>query len=224
VALASGAATLVVLTMAGSDLRTTYLPELSIDRVLLVAVAFAFGTALVTYLPHRWWSAAPLLALAFSATWFVNPIQVGSADLTSGEAASTIARVRVAAPDARWATDTIFLDGLMMANAVPTLSGQQWAGPNATNWRLLDPSSAAQSAWNRGSVYIHFSWNPDAAEAQISNSSPDVIDVEIDPCAPALDALGLVYVVSTAELDTYCLTMRATFELGAALNYVYERG
>jgi len=74
--------------------------------------------------------------------WNVNPVLIGLADLRG----SAVARDMLeSGADARehgavWATDDVYVDALLTATGVPSLSSRQLAGPERDAWAQLDPA------------------------------------------------------------------------------------
>ncbi len=222
-AIASAVGCTIVLAMAGSTMREMYIPALSVTRVLVLTLAFALAVGLAVHEAPRAWAALPLVGLALATTAYVNPIQRGFADLTNGEAARTITARHATDPDGRWASDAMTVDAVLLANAVPSLSGQQWVGPVRDAWLRLDPTAAAEEQWNRGSSYILVSWSTDDGPPVITNPSPDVISVALSPCDPVLDTFDVRWVIASGELPASCLVPSGSFSLGAEPRFVYQR-
>ena len=118
-----------------------------------------------------------------------------------------------------WVSDDAFVDSLMIATGVPSLSGRQLAGPNADAWRALDPGGD-EAVWNRGGSFIWFSWSDDP-DLEFSNPSPDVIRVEGSPCTVAERVPELSGVVASHPLHLPCLRADETFTWGGTPRYVY---
>lgn len=217
-------ATLVVTGAAGSVLRAGYLPQLSPAGIWVTAVATAAVAAIAVLWSPRWWSLLPALVAAFVVVAAVNPIQVGFGDLQTGAAANHVREWGGSLPEgAHWATDDFVVDALLMANAQPALSGQQWVGPDVDTWAQLDPEGEFRESWNRGASYIVFAWTP-GAELTVDNAiSPDVIRVSVDPCDPRLTSLDLSLVVSNGLLDGSCLTAVGDIAWGGVTRHVYAR-
>lgn len=219
VAAVSAALSFAVTAVAASDLRDAAVPALTAPAVWATAAltAVVVGIGVAAY-PRRW-ALVPMAEAALVVTLFVNPLQVGFGDLTSGAAATA---VRAAIPAGTWwASDGLASDALLMANGVPAVSGQQWIGPDAAHWRLLDPDGAYEQMWNRGSAYVQFSWEPTGSELTIANPQFDRITVRIDPCDPALRALHVSRILSHGALDAPCLTEVARFRWGPLEHWVY---
>lgn len=223
-ALLAAGGSMLVAGWAGSLLQAETLPGLTTVQVWLSSLLVAAISFTVAWRP-RWWG-GPVAALVCAAAmvWNVNPVLVGLGDLRGSE---TAARVANAGEDARaagdaWVSDDIYVDALLVANAVPSLSGRQLAGPDKAAWEQLDPGAAHEDVWNRGGSFITFDWT-DAAELTFSNPVADVILVSGSPCALAEQWPDLTAVVSAEDLSgSGCLTPDWTFSWDGAERTVYE--
>lgn len=207
---------------AGSLLRSANLPTLSVlsiwtSAVLLAAVVFA-----ITFRARWWVGYAVAVLLAVLLVWRVNPILFGLGDLRGTPAAEQMLEAgdELRADGEAWASDDAFVDSLMLATGVPSLSGRQLAGPDADAWRQLDPDGD-EATWNRGGSFIWFDWTDDE-DLDISNPSPDTILVSGSPCTVAERVPELTGVVASHELDAPCLTETDTFTWGGSPRYVYS--
>jgi hypothetical protein len=222
-----GVVTFFLTAVGGSTFRSAHLPSYRAVYVIGISLVAALALAGVVLLSRKWWSLLPLVLLAAGVTATVSPWQIGFADLRDGQAAQRVdALVADAATERgpqRWATDDIFTDALLMANAVPTVSGQQWAGPDRSSWEILDPDDEEEETWNRAAAYINFAWGPSGSAPTIELGSTDVIVVTIDPCGTAADRLDLEYVVSRTRLARRCLVQQHGFTFGGAERHVYRR-
>jgi hypothetical protein len=197
------------------------MPDYRSVWIFLVAALAALAVGFAIAFANRSWAMVPLLICAACVTGRVMPLQVGFSDLRDGKAAAAVNQVAAAA-EGRWATDDIFVDALLMANAVPSLSGQQTAGPNVAAWQRLAPGQ--QAMWNRGASYVVFHWQEDRDRPTLALPSPDMIDVSIDPCSDVLDRFDVRTIVSSGTLDkSSCLNLRSVIEFGGAPHYVYRR-
>lgn len=219
--LAAGATTLVA-AYAGAFLRAQNLPDLSVRSIWVAAILLAAVVFALAFRP-RWWGgyvAAGLLA--FGLVWNVNPILFGLGDLHDSAVAKamlhegTIAR----ADHTVWATDNIYVDDLLTATAVPSLSSRQLAGPDHNSWAKLDPTLANENVWNRGGSYITFTWT-DAASLTFSNPTLDVISISGSPCAVAQRFPELTNVVAAHPLDLPCLAPVGTFQWSGTEHWRY---
>ncbi len=222
-----GVMTFFLTAVGGSTFRSAHLPSYRAVYVMGVSLVAALALVGVVLLSRKWWSLVPLALLAAGVTATVSPWQIGFADLRNGQAAHRVdALVADAATERgpqRWATDDIFTDALLMANAVPAVSGQQWAGPDRAAWEILDPDDSEEQTWNRGATYINFAWGAPGSPPTIELRSTDFIVVTLDPCGSAAERLALEYVVSRTRLASRCLTQQHGFTFGGAERYVYRR-
>lgn len=207
--------------VGGSSFRQLHMPDYRSVWILLVAALTALAVGCAIAWANRAWAMLPLLIFAAGVTGKVMPVQVGFSDLRDGKAAAVVNREAVAA-GGRWATDDIFVDALLMANAVPSLSGQQTAGPNYAAWQSFAPNQ--RGIWNRGASYVVFQWQENTERPTLALPSPDMINVEIDPCSDVLDRFEVRTIVSSRSLDeSNCLNLRSVIEFGGRPHYVYRR-
>jgi hypothetical protein len=222
-----GVVTFFLTAVGGSTFRSAHLPSYRAVYVIGVSLVAALALAGVVLISRKWWSLVPLAVLAAGVTATVSPWQIGFADLRNGVAAhrvdALVAEASTEQGPQRWATDDIFTDALLVANAVPTVSGQQWAGPDRSSWEILDADDSEEETWNRGATYINFAWGTPGSAPTIELRSTDVIVVTIDPCGTAADRLDLEYVVSRTPLAGRCLVQRHGFTFGGAERHVYRR-
>ncbi len=213
-----------ILTAAGgSQVRQVFIPSLTPTRILLASLVTAVAIAVAVAKPSRSWSLVPLAALACAIGVGVNPLQVGFGDLRDGAAAGEIRAVTAdLRAGERWASDDLYVDALLMSNAAPSLSGQQWMGPDERAWAILDPRGQYRELWNRGAAYVHFGWLPAGTPLRVELPSADVIWVQADPCDARLRRLGLARVVTPGRLDGSCLTLERSIMLGGQPRAIYR--
>jgi hypothetical protein len=213
----------ILTAAAGSQIRQVFILSLTPMRVLLVSILTAIAVAVAVAKPSRSWSLVPLAALAFAIGVGVNPMQVGFGDLRDGAAAG---EVRAATGDLSagewWASDDLYVDALLMSNAAPSLSGQQWIGPDEQAWAILDPPGQYRELWNRGASYVHFGWLPAGSPLRVELPSPDVIWVRADPCDAKLRRLGLARIVASEQMNGNCLTLDRRITFGGRSRAVYR--
>ena len=217
---ALSAAVFVVVVAAGGALQASALPALRPVDVWGTATVAALVLAVVLRFPGRLWAVLPLVLVAALSTYRVNPGVQGVGDLWNSPAAKTVQDLG-ARDDGRWAADRFYIDSLLVANSVPTLSGQQSIGPNGAAWAALDPDGRFREIWNRGASFVTFDWS--TGETSMSLSAPDSVHVSIDPCDKGLDTLGVHYVVVSANIVSPCLAPVLSFTWMAAPRFVYER-
>lgn len=223
VALACAGAVALVAGWAGSLLREGPLPGLGVATIWLTTAVLAAVVLLVTRWPERPHGYVIGLLGAAALVWNVNPVLVGTAELRAGAPAQAMlaAGAQARAAGTVWATDDGYVDALLTATGVPSLSGRQLSGPDVDAWRRLDPGEAARDVWNRGGSFITFHWTT-APELSFANPTADVIQVSGSPCALAAREPELTRVVSSVPLEAACLTPAGDFTWGGAARHVYD--
>lgn len=220
--LVGGVATFVA-AVAGSQLRTVNVPTLPIAAVWLSSLLVGVAVVWITAYPRRWHGYAVAVVLGTLLIWNVNPVLFGLGDLRD----SGVARQMLAEGDAAraqgqvWATDDMYVDALLVATGVPSLSSRQIAGPDPEGWEMLDPSDAAEEVWNRGGSYIVFGWNDDRT-IDLSNPQGDIIQVVTSPCTLAQRVPELGAVIANRQLDDACLDDGTPFEWGGATHWLHR--
>jgi hypothetical protein len=210
--------------IGGSSFRATHLPSYRTVLLIFVSMIVAAALAAAILWARSWWSLLPLAVLACCVTATVNPWQQGFGDLRSGRSAQVVRAVERNLPASdRWASDDLFTDALLMANAVPSVSGQQWVGPNEAMWRRLDPDQGDRTTWNRAATYVTFRWGAPGSATTIALPGTDVVAVTTDPCGPDAAALRIRIVISIAPLARSCLSTAGTIELGGQVRHLYRR-
>jgi hypothetical protein len=217
------AVTTIVAAWGSSRFRLDYLEPIGFLRswgpVVLVAV-------LAALLFTRWRAVAVVTAVVVAVVSgvLVNPLTVGLGALDDSRASALVERLDerfVERGDGAWAADDIYVNGLLNAHGVRSLSS--FNDPVVpSGWRVLDPRGRQEAAWNRF-AYIFFDWSPEQTGVTIENPTQDQISVRIDPCNPRLDRLSLRAVVSEEPLTAACLAERARFRWQGRQFRVYER-
>jgi len=213
----------ILAAWAGSQLRASNVPTLSVTAVWLSSLLLGAVVLAITLRPRQWQGYAAAVALGAVLIWNVNPVLVGLADLRGSDIARQLLDE---APQLReegelWASDDVHVDALLVATGVPSLSSRQIAGPDADAWRLLDPTGASEQVWNRGGSYIAFSWTAGDAIA-FTNPAPDVIQIAVSPCVLHERMPHLDTVVSSTRLTEACVTAGQTFTWNGATRWIYQ--
>jgi hypothetical protein len=223
VTMAAAACCGVATAYGGSSVQVS-LPTMRSAYVLAVAFAVGVLVYLVTRFRDRSWPVVLVVALAAAQVAVANPLIFGFGDLRDSSAARTVAALgkQARAEHSYWVTDSSFTDALFIANGVPTVSGRQISGPNAAEWRKLDPTSKYEQFWNRGSSTVEFGWT-NTSPAQIGLFlSQDHILVHVDPCTLARSGIPIAGIVSSKSLTESCLTARGTIEWDGTTRYLYN--
>jgi hypothetical protein len=224
-AVAAGTAVFFLSAVGGSAFRSAHLPSYRAVDVMAVSLVAGLAVAGAVLAGDRWWSLWPLAVLALCLTAAVSPWQQGFADLRDGEGSVSIREAADQPSDvgARWVSDDIYSDALLMANALPSLSGQQWVGPERRAWRVIDPDESDEQLWNRGAAYVTFAWGPAGSKPAVTLPGTDYIVVTVDPCGDALDRLDVGHLISGRQLTGSCLHEEDSYELGGGTRYIYSR-
>ncbi len=206
--LASGIVIGILTIQSCNQFRLAALPSMSprdvwISAFVGVAVIIIACTARNTAV-----ALLPVLVFSVALVYAANPLMVGTGALTKSPIAVAVHDAS-ASSDGRWASDGIFPDALILAAGAPQLSGQLGPGPNEAAWKILDPQSSMKNEWNRGSAYVTFAWTSSEI-AVVSNPSPDIVQVAISPCAPAIRQLGLEWILTSQTVSAPCVSMTAS--------------
>lgn len=193
---------------------------------LIYASALCVGSVVfsVTIAPTSIWPVALAGALALAGIATAQPMLVGLADLHDSETAK-IMRERGA--EARedgslWVSDRSSFDSLMLANAVPSISGFQRSGPVVEEWERLDPDHEFEDSWNRGGGYLPFRFTP-GEPLSIDDNGFDLTLVSIDPCELAERFPEVGHIASSFPLDTLdCVVPDGEVEWNGAPTYLYR--
>lgn len=208
---------------AGSSLQLEMLPGLTNTMVWVSAIVTAGAVFLLVRWPLSWF--APLVAgvVAVAMTATATPILFGLGDLRTSDTAQKFLEWgdEARADGTVWASDSGYVDSLLMATATPSLSSRQQIGPNVENWLRLDPGGEHEDMWNRGGLHIQFDWN-DSDDLEWSMPSPDMVVISASPCAVAERMPELGNVVSSEPLDGECLTLLDEVQWSGEQHYVYE--
>lgn len=146
--------------------------------------------------------------LAFFISGAVNPINQGIDSYKNNTLIKSIMSVE---SGGKWASDDLYVDAILAANNVESISGQQSTAPDKLKWRILDPTESQIKKWNNGASYIRLAWDNDATNLKISNPGPDQIEIRLNPCDQSLERLGLKYIISRVELNSNCLVQLKNF-------------
>ena len=136
----------------------------------------------------------------------VNPWTVGLGALNKSEAVNTLQEFSREDTSSRWASSGYFVDALIMAAAVPQVSGQQFLAPNKAEWRKIDPKDQFINFWNHGQSYVNFQLAPGYVFT-IWNPSPDVIQIVGDPCDKRFAKIHLDWYLAQGKISSECLTL-----------------
>lgn len=222
--LTAGILTFLISAWSGALLKSSQIPDLRLRYIWLVSILVAALVVLVIARPRRLISLLGLALGAVTVVILTNPIMMGFGELREGRAAELItSESRDADYPVRWASDNLSSDAVLMANAIPSLSGQQWAGPSREAWMVLDPDGNYVEAWNRGTATVVISPTVGLAAPEIEAPHPDLIVVRLDPCDPALDVFQVTHMIASTPTESPCLSRIGEVNLGGATRFMYRR-
>jgi hypothetical protein len=203
-------------TIDGRSAATLTLVALAVASVVSVAATLARGAPGLVVL---------VVVTAIGAA-LVNPLQHGLGPLRDHPAARLGRELRdrpgtgavvVLANDPAGDISPI---AAMTASGADHLSGVNLY-PNVDAWRVLDPTGADRTAWDR---YSNALWGvaPEEAAPRVFLDSEDTVIVMVDPCDPILAGLDVRTVVSAVPLDRWCLVRTDRVGRGAATLFAYR--
>ena len=189
-------------------------------RVLLLIALFGAATWMI--LTSRVvLGLATACALLLFSTARVNPLQVGLGPLTSSPLIAQVERIQSTDRSARWASsnDDPIASAVLTAAGLPLANGVDlYAIPDA--WHRIDPTDAAEQAWNRF-ANVDISIDNSLAEPTIAAVQPDLILITTPSCAGVLQALEVSFVTQMHEVSLPCLRERSR-PATAGERWIYE--
>jgi len=220
--LAASVASAITLA-AGTQMKAFAIPHLTTTEVGAATIGVGLMAFLIVHRPESWITAIVSATLAAAVVWQVNPVQFGLGELRNSDPAL---RLRSEGEIAResdyyWASDMMAVDVLMLANAVPSLSGIMRSGPLTAQWERIDPDQNFEEAWNRGAGYIWFDWAP-GAPTSVSSPGPDVVVLTADPCSLGQAFPELRYITSQDEIEAGCARSTGNFTWSGEVVEIYE--
>jgi hypothetical protein len=222
-ALACAIVCAVVTGVAGVVLRSS-IPPMSVATALVGAIGVGLVVLTTTRYPQQAWPVGLAAASALALVVTVNPVIFGFGDLRDSTTAKALYSVGEQARHngTYWATNSMFLDAVVIANGVPSLSGHQTSGPNIATWHKIDPTDEYKNVWNRGASYLEFQFTETNVPVVSLGSTPDQIIVSVNPCQ--LPSLGFPMsgVISTHQLPNTCLHATMTIRWSGQPAYVYS--
>jgi hypothetical protein len=208
---------------AASSLQQSYLPLMTRSSIAAAALAVGLCVLFATKYASKIWPLVLTTALATLPVIGANPLIFGLGDLRDSETATYLRSEgkQAAASDGVWASDFGTFDTVMLANGVPSLSGLQRSGPDAEQWRKLDPDARHANEWNRGGGFIHFEWMT-GGPLMFETPAPDTTIVRADPCDLKTHWPNLQAISSTRSLEAACLLPERTLSWSGKEFFVYK--
>lgn len=199
------------------------MPRLGNIRITIACISIAVIAFLLVLEKTRTVGVIGIALFSVVLTISVNPIQRNLDGLATGDVSLKLNEL--AAKGGLWASDDPIIDALLMANAIPALSGLQLTGPNIENWNMLDPNSNYKDAWNRGVSSVTFDWQQEESVV-INAPNSDVITVGTNPCVLSKTFPELTFIASKNILLFPCLSKVSQFYQKGKIKHIYviERG
>lgn len=149
------------------------------------------------------------LVLAVSSVT-INPLQRGLDPITRAPLLAQIDAVRVSHTSGRWVSTPGDEPGfaILAASGAAAASGTSWYA-DAPRWRRLDPSPAAERVWNRFAYVSVFIEDRTTGPVLRVGTTEDVVEVHLGSCDPALQRLGIRYLIATGPQGAACLRLLA---------------
>lgn len=196
----------------------------AIDLRLAGAAIAVVLAGLITSLGRR--PVVGLTVLALFGAWqasLVNPVQDGIAPLTASRLRAAVDAARRAdAGDAGWIVfgRDLTVTGTITAAGVNNVSGVS-PYPDEASWRLLDPSLASVTQWNRY-AHVFFSAGGPGTTPTFALGAADDLVVTVDPCSPAVRDLGVSFAVAVGFELAPCARPLARLPWGESFVVVYR--
>jgi hypothetical protein len=206
------------LTLISGRQMQEVVPRLGNIRITVACISIALIAFLLVLERTRTVGVVGIALFSLVLTISVNPIQRNLDGLATGDVSLELNEL--ATEGGLWASDDPFIDALLMANAIPALSGMQLTGPNFEKWNLLDPNSTYEDAWNRGVSSVTFDWQQEESVV-INAPNPDVITVGTNPCVLSKAFPEINFITSKNELVFPCLSKVSQFYQKGKIKHIY---
>ena len=193
-------------------------PRLGNIRITIACISITVIVFLLVLEKTRTVGVIGIALFSLVLTISVNPIQRNLDGLATGDVSLELNEL--AAEGGLWASDDPFIDALLMANAIPALSGLQLTGPNIEKWKVLDSSSTYEDAWNRGVSSVTFDWQQEQSVV-INAPNSDVITVGTNPCVLSKTFPELTFIASKNVLLFPCLSKVSEFYQKGKIKHIY---
>lgn len=118
-------------------------------------------------------------------------------------------------------TGSPFARGIVTATGVNHLTSAS-PYPDVDSWLVLDPRREHEEVWNRYAT-VSFELGPKGSDPVFTLVTPDGFSVEVDPCDPRLERLGVDLFITENQVAQECATFIQEARLGASLFRIYER-
>lgn len=160
-----------------------------------------------------------IISIATSAQ--INPLHRSVAAITDNRLSREIRNFE--GPDGRhWISfsGTAQVRGIMVASGVHVDSSVS-PYPDLAFWSRFDPTSVYKSAWNR---YGHVHFVLSSGRTRILSPQPDVIEIQVDPCAIGSPILPGTFFVEADPASIPCAQTMGQAEYQGTNWYILQKG
>lgn len=168
--------------------------------IAVQAVALTLFSSTIVWGLRKLFSIGVILLVVVPG-FLINPISKGLGPIVSSDLLREAARIGQAEPSARWIafSDNLAPNLLMMAG-VKILNSMKIT-PLTSELRLLDPEGEAESIYNRLAQGV-FEPIHDETKALFKLVQSDMWSLQVSPCHPAFEKLGVEYFLFLRRSDT----------------------
>ncbi len=146
------------------------------------------------------------LFISILSSIFINPLQIGLDPILSEDLSKSVQTINKGSSiNDKWVVyDNLYLSNYLAANGAHVLTGT-YLYPDLALWQNFDMEKQSIEIYNRYS-HVTFSEN-NSNEIKFTLKQGDWFDVNINPCNPLLETLGVKYFVFVNKVSSYsCLS------------------
>jgi hypothetical protein len=200
--------------LKGSDPQvigmSKYWKVIAVLSVLAVALFFTKRGATA--------ASAMFLVCAVLMGWGINPLYRGVYDLTQTTAGKVVQKIDSKHPGAWVAVGSDETMAIVDESDVSSYSGVQ-DFPTKKMWHAIDPTGKYEYEWNR---LGHIMWAFGSGPLKVTNPSPDVIYVTMNPCGTFAQN-HVTYILSDSPSPNgACLVQKAAVKQGLLDLHIYK--
>lgn len=211
----------IAIYMVGNHLRAEDPKFIGNLRIPLISIVAGIMMLLLLY-QKRFLFFSFFLMFTLISTYAVNPLYRGLSPILSNEVSTEIQILHKENPQAVWlGYGDVILGNFLAANGVRVLNGTYYY-PDLGLWQRFDPSQRYDTIYNR---YAHILAIPSTnTQIEFRLFRPDIVELDISPCSPVLQDLGIKYYVflSLPPKNT-CLSEVDKIDFPNTIVYIFER-
>jgi hypothetical protein len=163
------------------------------------------------------------LVFTLVSTFNVNPIYRGLSPLHNAQIVETIENIKETDPQAGWVVyDHLLFGNYLASNGVRVLNAV-YLYPNLNFWSRFDPQHKYVDIYNRY-AHVDVIASADPEKVEFAMLGMDHIQLEISPCNPLLEEVGVkYYLFITPKPDLSCISLIKKIEFPAWTLFLYKR-